>query len=437
MEAVYENQPLSLAFAEVKDDVMKRAVRVKTSVKEKINRFLTFIEAKAVSTDDVKVEVTNEVNEISNEDLSELVNGVLSQKKVPAIVKRVVLYTKSLYDKVSRITEKTLSIKSNVINESVKVEEETNNMVPDTWDKLSVEPIVTEPVTIEEEVVPEVKEDVEEPVGTELNLPVSEPETVTEEEVKEPDVVPSIMPNEEQNLDFTLTNLKPLTEETDDKEVMPTLPDAEISVEQPTDVNLDFLKSWNPTPVSELENKPLEIEEKDPIDLIPTQSAIMAKVKRARNELEDEKVKNASLQDKVQVLEGSNKDYKDKIGVLESFVKDVVKENSRLTSENSQLKIDKQKLEERVETVTSNSASELDRQTKSHAEEIAKLKDRIISIEEQHVAEKDRMNEDFARKIEISDKRHKEAMNALYSTISEALGESTQSEAEEEYTKAA
>ena len=71
-----------------------------------------------------------------------------------------------------------------------------------------------------------------------------------------------------------------------------------------------------------------------------------------------------------------------------------------------------------------------------HAAEIKKLRDEINLLNNQHVAEKEQMNSDFANKLMLEQEKHKKAMKALYATISETLGEPVAEETES-YSKAA
>ena len=164
-------------------------------------------------------------------------------------------------------------------------------------------------------------------------------------------------------------------------------------------------------------------------------SSVLAKVKMTKDRLRDEQAKNAVLTSRVDSLEAKNSESKDKIRVLEAFIKDVVKENGRLTSENTQLSGEVKKLKTNVETLSDTNKRINDDQRKVRQEESSKYIAEIASLKEQFAKEKEELRIEYTQKLESSKASHKKAMEELYRTLSEALGEPVKGD--DEYQKVA
>lgn len=419
MDTVYTNYTLSSPFNNVKDEVMTRAVRVKKAITEKLQKHLSFKE-------EVKKDVSTVEKENESDSLKEKLIGLIHQGKVEAKVKRMVLYTKDLADKNARILEKTFGTLKDIKEEDIKVENPTvspSGVISDSWDNVSVkeEPIVNE-TKVEENMPVKPVDKVEEPkenvLAEESNEDVYQPQEETKIEVKEPETV------NDNSLDFSFPNSWTSENENDEVKVNDT-PKSLIPTNSLTDgLSAMLSRNLKPEPVAskidiEIPKPTFEAEKEETL----SSSSVLAKVKMTKDRLRDEQAKNAVLTSRVDSLEAKNSESKDKIRVLEAFIKDVVKENGRLTSENTQLSGEVKKLKTNVETLSDTNKRINDDQRKVRQEESSKYIAEIASLKEQFAKEKEELRIEYTQKLESSKASHKKAMEELYRTLSEALGE--------------
>ena len=419
MDTVYTNYTLSSPFNNVKDEVMTRAVRVKKAITEKLQKHLSFKE-------EVKNDVSTVEKENESDSLKEKLIGLIHQGKVEAKVKRMVLYTKDLADKNARILEKTFGTLKDIKEEDIKVENPTvspSGVISDSWDNVSVkeEPIVNE-TKVEENMPVKPVDKVEEPkenvLAEESNEDVYQPQEETKIEVKEPETV------NDNSLDFSFPNSWTSENENDEVKVNDT-PKSLIPTNSLTDgLSAMLSRNLKPEPVAskidiEIPKPTFEAEKEETL----SSSSVLAKVKMTKDRLRDEQAKNAVLTSRVDSLEAKNSESKDKIRVLEAFIKDVVKENGRLTSENTQLSGEVKKLKTNVEALSDTNKRINDNQRKVRQEESSKYIAEIASLKEQFAKEKEELRIEYTQKLESSKASHKKAMEELYRTLSEALGE--------------
>lgn len=419
MDTVYTNYTLSSPFNNVKDEVMTRAVRVKKAITEKLQKHLSFKE-------EVKNDVSTVEKENESDSLKEKLIGLIHQGKVEAKVKRMVLYTKDLADKNARILEKTFGTLKDIKEEDIKVENPTvspSGVISDSWDNVSVkeEPIVNE-TKVEENMPVKPVDKVEEPkenvLAEESNEDVYQPQEETKIEVKEPETV------NDNSLDFSFPNSWTSENENNDVKVNDT-PKSLIPTNSLTDgLSAMLSRNLKPEPVAskidiEIPKPTFEAEKEETL----SSSSVLAKVKMTKDRLRDEQAKNAVLTSRVDSLEAKNSESKDKIRVLEAFIKDVVKENGRLTSENTQLSGEVKKLKTNVEALSDTNKRINDDQRKVRQEESSKYIAEIASLKEQFAKEKEELRIEYTQKLESSKASHKKAMEELYRTLSEALGE--------------
>lgn len=419
MDTVYTNYTLSSPFNNVKDEVMTRAVRVKKAITEKLQKHLSFKE-------EVKKDVSTVEKENESDSLKEKLIGLIHQGKVEAKVKRMVLYTKDLADKNARILEKTFGTLKDIKEEDIKVENPTvspSGVISDSWDNVSVkeEPIVNE-TKVEENMPVKPVDKVEEPkenvLAEESNEDVYQPQEETKIEVKEPETV------NDNSLDFSFPNSWTSENENNEVKVNDT-PKSLIPTNSLTDgLSAMLSRNLKPEPVAskidiEIPKPTFEAEKEETL----SSSSVLAKVKMTKDRLRDEQAKNAVLTSRVDSLEAKNSESKDKIRVLEAFIKDVVKENGRLTSENTQLSGEVKKLKTNVEALSDTNKRINDDQRKVRQEESSKYIAEIASLKEQFAKEKEELRIEYTQKLESSKASHKKAMEELYRTLSEALGE--------------
>lgn len=419
MDTVYTNYTLSSPFNNVKDEVMTRAVRVKKAITEKLQKHLSFKE-------EVKNDVSTVEKENESDSLKEKLIGLIHQGKVEAKVKRMVLYTKDLADKNARILEKTFGTLKDIKEEDIKVENPTvspSGVISDSWDNVSVkeEPIVNE-TKVEENMPVKPVDKVEEPkenvVAEESYEDAYQPQEETKIEVKEPETV------NDNSLDFSFPNSWTSENENNEVKVNDT-PKSLIPTNSLTDgLSAMLSRNLKPEPVAskidiEIPKPTFEAEKEETL----SSSSVLAKVKMTKDRLRDEQAKNAVLTSRVDSLEAKNSESKDKIRVLEAFIKDVVKENGRLTSENTQLSGEVKKLKTNVEALSDTNKRINDDQRKVRQEESSKYIAEIASLKEQFAKEKEELRIEYTQKLESSKASHKKAMEELYRTLSEALGE--------------
>ena len=438
--ANYSYKVISFDFEKVMDKLMTRAVRVKTTVKDKIEKNFT-ISGVGKQIDEVKenleskaseviqsseVEVTNGVYDYKNEEtvhaLATKLDRLETQKKVLATVKRVVLYTKELANKNARIMNKWFTKPSVVesvvpsiepISETPQVEPASmEQIVPDTWDKFP---------TVE----------------------VAEPESISKEEptIDTPIVTNVEEPREIPSFDFPTNWMPEIKKE-----------EPEIEKTSITDRLNSMLNSNSTNYGMDTFTPPVEID--TPIDLgskvvgfestMPeekedsfSQTSAMARLVRIKNELKEKDLKIKILEDRIGVLNKSLNESTLKNRSYEMVNRDLSEKNRVLDSESNTVRQEFEQVKVEMKEKVDSETSKYSAMVVKYEAQIKELEERITTIErekEEALRDSDELGE---QRLAKQKEQYEKQLRAVYSTISEVLGTNVKSEESEGYAKAA
>ncbi len=436
MDAVvdYSYKPLTANLESVKETLMNRAVRVKKMISEVLSENYSSVETKEVENNGEKEEVQNAEKPLTEEvtpvlvsqsvdeskevldALNGKVHGLRSGKPSSHIGTRAVLFTKKLADTTGTVTEKWFGVKEKeeakeeaVSTPEIEVEasipkEENTDIIPNTWEmpNLSIEPEAKEE---EETKMPEFE-------APSFEMPVDEPQSV---EMPKEDPIPSIWNKEDRIVP------EPASLPVTDFDFFSRNEESTESKEFTGFENNSFVAPPMPN-ASE-------------VDDIPSKAAIMARVKRASDQMKDKDSRIIELETKLSASDGQVSELRGRVNSYETVTRDLAKANNSLKTDNDQLKQKIESLEARLSRITEDSAVALEKQKQQSAEELATLKSSIEALNEKHAEEKETLIADSERRLSEESTQHRKEMKALYSTISEILGESKSNE--EEFTKVA
>lgn len=457
MELDYAYIPVDVAL-QIKEDVMVRAVRVKSAVKEKLSRLY------------VVKENTNEVESTANKGVSELVdetkegltelnnklNALEVQGKVSVVEKRAVLFTKALVDRIQKVNAKWFSKIEPVA--SIPVSEPTLGEVPISADWQNMSEPTLEPVimpTMESEVALPVNEEV-----PSVELPAVDT-TIENHEVEEPSVEAPISMGDEapvvngQEIEtpVSVENIIPTAIENEVPEVKSEevsndsefkLPSFENTTsEQPSTSEISIAQLSGEAVSQDFVPEPKEIsmeveapvEEKEEHTVSPLSKAeIFGKIQRINNTLKEKNSENETLREKLRIANESNSELKDKVNGFNDVVKDLNSQVSSLTQSNEQLKERNTELETKYGDRVSKLEAELEALKAQRLEDAANNRQALDDLRAKHADEIANINRENARKIqEVNDSKDRQ-INAIYQTLSEALGGTYEDEG---YSKAA
>ena len=457
MELDYAYIPVDVAL-QIKEDVMVRAVRVKSAVKEKLSRLY------------VVKENTNEVESTANKGVSELVdetkegltelnnklNALEVQGKVSVVEKRAVLFTKALVDRIQKVNAKWFSKIEPVA--SIPVSEPTLGEVPISADWQNMSEPTLEPV-----IMPTMESEVSLPVNEEIpsvELPAVDT-TIENHEVEEPSVEAPISMGDEapvvngQEIEtpVSVENIIPTAIENEVPEVKSEevsndsefkLPSFENTTsEQPSTSEISIAQLSGEAVSQDFVPEPKEIsmeveapvEEKEEHTVSPLSKAeIFGKIQRINNTLKEKNSENETLREKLRIANESNSELKDKVNGFNDVVKDLNSQVSSLTQSNEQLKERNTELETKYGDRVSKLEAELEALKAQRLEDAANNRQALDDLRAKHADEIANINRENARKIqEVNDSKDRQ-INAIYQTLSEALGGTYEDEG---YSKAA
>lgn len=444
MELDYAYIPVDVAL-QIKEDVMVRAVRVKYSVKEKLSRLYVVEE----NTNEVEASVVNKgVSELVDEtkegltELNNKLNALEVQGKVPVVEKRAVLFTKALIDRIQKVNTKWFSRIEPVA--SIPVSEPTLGEVPISADWQNMSEPTLEPVimpTMENEVSLPVNEEVpsvelptvESPTsmgeeaqvvtGQEIETLVSEGNTISNAiENEAPEVKSEEVSNDSE---FKLPSFENTTSE------QPSTSEISIAQLSGEAVNQDFVPE--PKEISMEVEAPVEEKEEHAVSPL-SKAEIFGKIQRINNTLKEKNSENETLREKLRIANESNSELKDKVNGFNDVVKDLNSQVSSLTQSNEQLKERNTELETKYGDKVSKLEAELEALKAQRLEDAANNRQVLDDLRARHADEIASINRENARKIqEVNDSKDRQ-INAIYQTLSEALGGTYEDEG---YSKAA
>lgn len=444
MELDYAYIPVDVAL-QIKEDVMVRAVRVKSAVKEKLSRLYVVKE----NTKEVDASVVNKgVSELVDEtkegltELNNKLNALEVQGKVPVVEKRAVLFTKALIDRIQKVNTKWFSRIEPVA--SIPVSEPTLGEVPISADWQNMSEPTLEPVimpTMENEVSLPVNEEVpsvelptvESPTsmgeeaqvvtGQEIETPVSEGNTISNAiENEAPEVKSEEVSNDSE---FKLPSFENTTSE------QPSTSEISIAQLSGEAVSQDFVPE--PKEISMEVEAPVEEKEEHAVSPL-SKAEIFGKIQRINNTLKEKNSENETLREKLRIANESNSELKDKVNGFNDVVKDLNSQVSSLTQSNEQLKERNTELETKYGDKVSKLEAELEALKAQRLEDAANNRQVLDDLRTRHADEIATINRENARKIqEVNDTKDRQ-INAIYQTLSEALGGTYEDEG---YSKAA
>lgn len=484
MEMDYTYIPVDIAL-QIKEDVMVRAVRVKSMVKDKLCRLYVVKE----KTNEVDVSETKQgVSELVDEtkdglyNLNNKLNALEQQGKVQVTEKRAVLFTKALVDRIQKVNAKWFSDVETVVNIPVNepnigdtpISAEWQNMNEPTFENV-VMPSVEE-VPFNQEVfssvnAPAVPEMPTTPIAEPVSAPVESETPVVEpiasvpvnEEISADSLTNNENPIENTNVDETVLNNLPLVNEQVVENSIPeenTIPNeivnetsevenevtfndsdfklpsfesttseqpstSEISIAQLSGeaINQDFVPE--PKEINmEIEPtvEPVVEKNEERVASPLSKAEIFGKIQRINNTLKEKNSENETLREKLKVANENNSELKEKVNGFNDIVKDLNSQVSTLTQNNEQLKERNTELETKYGDRVNKLEAELEALKAQRLEDAANNRQALDDLRAKHADEIANINRENAKKIqEVNDSKDRQ-INAIYQTLSEALG---------------
>lgn len=282
--------------------------------------------------------------------------------------------------------------------------------------------IENEVQTPQEEFVPEPKP-VDEVEEREL---VSEPTIVSEEpeitavEVAEPTVIPTT--EVEQETSHEEVSDEPTEDEPEVEKKMTIEEKIAQLIERKNRIHTEEVPEV--TTVSEQapdEEADKKIETKPEL----TQAGVIARLQRLNNTMKAKDATIRSLTSKNETTREELVQARDKIGGYEAVVNDLTVKNNSLTKENERLSQKVVEAETASQSTIARLEAQVDELTESKAEEVENSKKLIAELKERHAKEIAELKEKHAAELKsVSDTKERQ-IQAIYATISEALGETT------------
>ena len=155
-----------------------------------------------------------------------------------------------------------------------------------------------------------------------------------------------------------------------------------------------------------------------------TQSAVMAKLQRVNNTMKEKDAEIRSLKEKNESLAKDNKEIKDKMNSYDTVVNDLTAKNSVLTSENEKLTAKNESLEKNYTGRIEELEDQVAELTKSKKEDSEASRNAFVELKEQYNREIESLKKSQAEEIKRINDASEKRIQAIYSTISEALGDS-------------
>lgn len=452
MELDYAYIPVDVAL-QIKEDVMVRAVRVKSAVKEKLSRLYVVEENTNEVEDSVVNKGVSELVDETKEGLTELnnkLNALEVQGKVPVVEKRAVLFTKALVDRIQKVNAKWFSKIEPVA--SIPVSEPTLGEVPISADWQNMSEPTLEPV-----IMPTMENEVSLPVNEEVpsvELPTvdttienhevegssmsEEAQLVNEQEIETPISEGNTISNTIENgasevngeevsndSEFKLPSFENTTSE------QPSTSEISIAQLSGEAVSQDFVPE--PKEISLEVEAPVEEKEEHVVSPL-SKAEIFGKIQRINNTLKEKNSENETLREKLRIANESNSELKDKVNGFNDVVKDLNSQVSSLTQSNEQLKERNTELETKYGDKVSKLEAELEALKAQRLEDAANNRQVLDDLRARHADEIASINRENARKIqEVNDTKDRQ-INAIYQMLSEALGGTYEDEG---YSKAA
>lgn len=159
-----------------------------------------------------------------------------------------------------------------------------------------------------------------------------------------------------------------------------------------------------------------------------TQAGVIARLQRLNNTMKDKDATIRSLTSKNEATREELAQARDKIGGYEAVVNDLTVKNNSLTKENERLNQKVVEAETASQSTIARLEAQVDELTEAKAEEVENFKRLIADLKEKHAKEIAELKEKHAAELKSVSETKERQIQAIYATISEALGETTPEE---------
>lgn len=173
-------------------------------------------------------------------------------------------------------------------------------------------------------------------------------------------------------------------------------------------------------------NVPEQKEEKPAI----TQGQIIARLRRVNNEMAEKDATIKSLTAKNDTLREEVSANKDKVAEYEVKVTDLTAKNTDLISQNERLTTKLEEVETNSRATISKLEAKVTELTQAKSDELESLRRQLEELKTRHADEISSMREKHSAELKSVTESKDKQIQAIYSTISEALGETS-----EDYTR--
>ena len=262
--------------------------------------------------------------------------------------------------------------------------------------------------------------------GLDLNIPSFEPVVNNEvPNVSTMDAPSEVVPNmvtEEKTMDEREVKINDLLtkefKENPANNFVPEFgrvsnPTVEVSVETP--VENAALETPAVSVVPEVKEERPEI----------TQGQVLARLRRVSNEMAEKDATIKSLSSKNEALKEEVSTSKDKLAEYEVKVSDLSAKNSDLSSQNERLSARLEEVETTSKSTITRLETKVDELTKSKTEELESLRKQLEELKEKHSSEISSMREKHAMELKAVNDSKEKQIQAIYATITDALGDTS------------
>ena len=458
MTSELEYSYLNCDFAlKVSEDLLTRAVRVKQAVKEKLGRIYSKnLVSEEVAQPSVPVaEASDQKNEAPQEeakglesliDLSEgnvaqldsKITALQNQSGISHVVRRAVLFTSALKNKISRVTSKWFeNVEKEDRTQILPKVEYTNHLggevVPGTWDDKVEEK--------EEEVTPQF----------EIPSFSVEPQVELPKEEKTVDLVPEPQAIPMSGLEPVIPTMEPVVEpkvEMPVAEAVASAPEVEENVapavEMPQPESSQSIEDKiaailnRKNEVAKVSEEPAnEVADREMVSDSPqlaNKTDVLARLHRFKNTLQERDAQIEKLSSKLSSANTALEEAKAKISSYETVLDDLTAECNSLTQANEQLTSKNSNIDAGYSTKIASLEDQLSELRQSRTDEAESSKSVIAELKAKHAQEIEELKAKHAQEIHDIEASKNKQINAIYATISEALGEPTYSDDESSKT---
>ena len=159
---------------------------------------------------------------------------------------------------------------------------------------------------------------------------------------------------------------------------------------------------------------------------------VLARLHRIKTTMQDKDAQISKLSSKLEASNNALDEAKDKINGYETVLDDLTVKCNSLTQANEQLTTKNAEMESTYGSRITTLESQVNELRQSKAEEAEASSKIINDLKEKHAQEIEELKARHAQELSEVEASKERQINAIYATITEALGEPT-----EEYTKAA